>query len=69
MVAVAVCVAGAVAGVACSGSDGDDEPGQITRIDGPATVDEDDAGADQDGAPPPASGSVSGSSGEIIDGS
>lgn len=34
----------------CSGADDEPENNRITRIDGPATVD-DDSGADQDGAP------------------
>ncbi len=56
-VLVALAVAGlTVVGAACSDSSGeDDEYNRIGRIDGPATVN-DDAGADQDGAPADPSG-------------
>jgi len=38
---------------ACGGGSDEQQPGQVVRIDGPATVNEDDAGADQEGAPAP----------------
>jgi len=45
--------------VACGGgADDDQQPGQIGRIDGPATVDEDKAGVDQEGAPPSVAGAI-----------
>lgn len=49
-----VLVAGAC-GDGGGGGDDEPQPGQIGRIDGPATVDEDDAGADLEGAPAPSS--------------
>ncbi len=55
--ALAVAVLGlAVVTTACSSDSGDDDgTNRVGRIDGPATVN-DDAGADQDGAPATPSG-------------
>lgn len=68
-VALVAAVSCAFVVTGCGGGGDEPQPGQIGRIDGPATVDEDDAGADQDGAPAPELAPEPNVGGAITDGS